>query len=81
MLTIREDMGRNFSDSLPVFPIYSIYSLSNSGFRVIYFCVVHTSSSGSGFSVLSICTTVPFGLVLRVLSCLDLYLSCLCMYL
>ena len=81
LLTIRDDTGRYFSDSLHLFPISSIDAFSYSGIRVIYFLMVHPSSSGTGVSVLSLCTHIPFGLVLKVVSCLDLYLSCLCMYL
>ena len=66
-------MGGDFSNILLLFPISSIDAFYYSYLRVIYFCVMRPSYSGSGVSILSIFTPAPFGFF-KVLSRLTLSL-------
>ena len=67
-------MGGDFSDSMLLFPVSSIDAFYSSGLRVVYFCMMRPSSSGSGISILIIFTTSPLDIGFKVLSFLALYL-------
>ena len=73
-LTDGDKMDGYLSNSLLLFPVNSIDTLSNSDLRVISFLVMRPSSSGHGVSVISLSAPAPFYFVFKVLSLLYMYI-------
>ena len=74
LFTSGDNMGEDLSNILILFPISSIDAFSSSNLRVVYFCLMRPSSSGSGFYILRIFTPAPLDIGFKLLSLLGMSL-------